>query len=851
MPCRKPASMDELLREFITETSESLDTVDNQLVTFEREPNNAAILAGIFRLVHTIKGTCGFIGLPRLEALTHAAETLMGRFRDGAEATSEAVTLILTTIDRIKTILDALETTHHEPPGDDAELIASLQAMARDARVALDKASPDAAPAVAPQPEVKSEEKADAGIATRAEAKTEDAKPSESKLAAQSIRVDVDTLEHLMTMVSELVLTRNQLIDLLRRQKDSDFTAPLQRLSSVTAELQDGIMKTRMQPIGHAWQKLPRIIRDLAAELGKDISLDMQGADTELDRQVLELIKDPLTHMIRNSADHGLETPAERAAAGKPEQGTIRLSAYHEGGYVIVTIADDGRGLNTAAIKAKALAAKLTTEAELAKLSEAQIHRFIYAAGFSTASKVTSVSGRGVGMDVVRSHIDRVGGTVDVKSVEGEGSCFTIRIPLTLAIISALIVESGGQRFALPRLAVVEILRAHDSADCRVDRIGETAVLRLRGHLLPLVHLDRLLQTETSDEGHHVVVMQVGSRRFGLMVDGALDVQEIVAKPLATRLRHINLLAGSTILGDGSVIMIVDPNGVARSLGVEALAELQPAEDAVEIAADKTSLLVFRAGGREPKAVPLSLVTRIEEIDVARVEISDGRRMIQYRGALMPLIEIGGARLRDGGRQPVLVVTDDGRTMGLVVDEIVDIAEETMAIDLSSRTEGVIGSAVIRGQATEVVDVGHFLPIALDGAFGLRPASATSPAVLLVDDSAFFRDMLAPVLRAAGYRVTSAAGAPEAFELLRAGQRYEAVLADTEMPGIDGFAFARALRADAGLRGMPLIALSATLSPAEIERVREAGFQDQVAKFDRIGLIAALRGQTTAFSRAA
>lgn len=847
--------MDELLREFITETTESLDTVDNQLVTFEREPNNAAILAGIFRLVHTIKGTCGFIGLPRLEALTHAAETLMGRFRDGAEASSDAVTLILATIDRIKVILDALETTQHEPAGDDNELIASLQAMARDVKETLDAVPAETArPAAAPQAEAKidpAQVEAKASETEPVATKPADTKPADSKLAAQSIRVDVDTLENLMTVVSELVLTRNQLIELLRRQKDSEFAAPLQRLSSVTAELQDGIMKTRMQPIGHAWQKLPRIIRDLSADLGKDIALDMQGADTELDRQVLELIKDPLTHMIRNSADHGLETSAERRAAGKPEQGTIRLSAYHEGGYVIVTIADDGRGLNTAAIKAKALAARLTTEADLAKLSEAQIHRFIYAAGFSTASKVTSVSGRGVGMDVVRSHIDRVGGTVDVKSVEGEGSCFTIRIPLTLAIISALIVESGGQRFALPRLAVVEILRARDSEDCRVDRIGDTPVLRLRGHLLPLINLDRLLHTEAESDGKHVVVMQVGSRRFGVMVDTALDVQEIVAKPLATRLRHIHLLAGSTILGDGSVIMIVDPNGIARSLGVEALAELQPAEDAVEMSAEKTSLLVFRAGAHEPKAVPLSLVMRIEEIDVARVEMSDGRRMIQYRGRLMPLVEIGGARLRDSGRQPVLVVSDDGRMMGLVVDAIVDIAEETMAIDLSSRTEGVIGSAVIRGRATEIVDIGHFLPIALGGQFGLRTASATSPAVLLVDDSAFFRDLLAPVLRAAGYRVTSAAGAREAFDVLRAGERYEAVLADTDMPEIDGFAFATALRSDAALRGMPLIALSATLSPGEIERAREAGFQDHVAKFDRIGLIAALRGQTTALGRAA
>jgi two-component system chemotaxis sensor kinase CheA len=464
---------------------------------------------------------------------------------------------------------------------------------------------------------------------------------------------------------------------------------------------------------------------------------------------------------------------------------------------------------------------------------------------------VTSVSGRGVGMDVVRAHIDRVGGTIDVKSVRGEGSHFTIRIPLTLAIISALIVDCGGQRFAMPRLAVVEILRSRNDDDCRVECIQDTPVLRLRGQLLPLIHLGRLLGAPARDDGGYVVVMQVGSRRFGVVVDGVIDVQEIVAKPLATRLRHIALLAGSTILGDGSVIMIVDPNGIARTLGVDALADHRATDEEVEVAAEKTSLLVFRAGSREPKAVPLSLVMRIEKIDVARVEVSDGRPMIQYRGRLMPLIEIGGAKLRDSGTQPVLVFADDGRAMGLVVDDIVDIAEEAMAVDLSSRTEGVIGSAVIRGQATEIVDIGHFLPVAFGGQFGLRAASATSPAILLIDDSAFFRDMLSPVLRAAGYRVTSVASAQEAFDLLRGGERYEAVLADTDMPEIDGFVFAATLRADDALRGLPLIALSATLSPVEIERAREAGFQDHVAKFDRIGLIAALRGQTAAFSRAA
>src|SRR5207249_148839 len=369
--------MDDLLREFLTETSESLDTVDNQLVRFEQDPSDAKILDNIFRLVHTIKGTCGFLGLPRLEALAHAGETLMGKFRDGMPVKAEAVTLILSSIDRIKEILAGLEATETEPEGTDEDLIEKLHAMAEGAKHAA------AEPVAAPVPVV---------AAPPVQPAIADTDVQEAdKIANQSIRVNVDTLEHLMTMVSELVLARNQLLEISRRNEDTEFKVPLQRLSNVTAELQEGVMKTRMQPIGNAWQKLPRIVRDLSGELGKQIELEMHGADTELDRQVLDLIKDPLTHMVRNSADHGLEMPADRVKAGKPELGTIRLSAYHEGGHILISIADDGRGLNTERIKAKALEQGLASEGDLERMTEAQIHKFIFAPGFSTAAQVTSV----------------------------------------------------------------------------------------------------------------------------------------------------------------------------------------------------------------------------------------------------------------------------------------------------------------------------------------------------------------------------------------------------------------------------------------------------------------------------
>jgi two-component system, chemotaxis family, sensor kinase CheA len=933
--------MDDLLREFLTETSESLDTVDNQLVKFEQEPNNAKILDNIFRLVHTIKGTCGFLGLPRLEALAHAGETLMGKFRDGMPVRAEAVTVILSSIDRIKEILAGLEATEAEPEGNDRDLIDQLEAMVEQGMAAMSASAPPIAsgsaspmptagaaapaPAAAPEPvaapaaaevtegtlvvqtlerplrpgEVSLDELerafretvveaeptpvAPAAVSEPAAPKVEakkdapkvsakdarkDTKPARKaasnageetsegdRIANQSIRVNVDTLEHLMTMVSELVLTRNQLLEISRRNEDTEFKVPLQRLSNVTAELQEGVMKTRMQPIGNAWQKLPRIVRDLSGELGKQIELEMHGADTELDRQVLDLIKDPLTHMVRNSADHGLETPAERTATGKPEIGTIRLSAYHEGGHIIICIADNGRGLNTERIKAKALQNNLVTEAELEKMTEAQIHKFIFAPGFSTAAAITSVSGRGVGMDVVRTNIDQIGGTIDIKSVHGEGTSVIIKIPLTLAIVSALIVEAGGDRFAIPQLSVVELVRARANSEHRIERIKDTAVLRLRNKLLPLMHLKKLLKIDdgsSSDpENGFIVVTQVGSQTFGIVVDGVFHTEEIVVKPMSTKLRHIDMFSGNTILGDGAVIMIIDPNGIAKALGAAGNASRDLADETAGHHAasgeQMTSLLVFRAGSTQPKAVPLGLVTRLEEIAADKIELSNGRYMVQYREQLMPLVQMEAVEVRPTGSQPILVFADDGRSMGLVVDEIIDIVEERLHIEVAgSSGHGILGSAVIKGQATEVIDVGHFLPMAFSDWFTrkeMRPSMA-SQSVLLVDDSAFFRNMLAPVLKAAGYKVRTATGAQEALATLRSGQAFDVVLTDIEMPDMNGYEFAETIRSDQHFGQMPIIALSSLVSPAAIERGKLAGFHDYVAKFDRPGLIAALKEQT-------
>jgi two-component system chemotaxis sensor kinase CheA len=856
--------MDDLIADFLTETNESLADLDVALVKLERTPDDQETLSLIFRLVHTIKGTCGFLGLPRLERVAHAGESVLGKVRDGVlVATPDVVSAVLTALDRVKAIVAGLAATGTEPAGDDSELIAAL-----DAAAAGEAPVVTAAPIPEPEPEPEEDVAPEPVLAPVVEAKPAAVPPpkqtaqeaGEPVATNQTIRVTVDVLEDLMTLVSELVLTRNQLLQLARTQENNGFTVPLQRLSHITSDLQEGVMKTRMQPIGNAWNKLPRLVRDLSREMDKKIELTMLGADTELDRQVLELIKDPLTHMVRNSGDHGLESPAERRAAGKPEAGHITLNAFHEGGHIIIEISDDGRGLPLDKIRAKVLANGLATEAELAGMSEAHLQRFIFRAGFSTASVVTAVSGRGVGMDVVKTNIEKIGGTIDLKSAAGVGTTFTIKIPLTLAIVSALIVEAGSERFAIPQISVVELVRAQKEAgrghnepggtETVIERINDTPVLRLRDRLLPLVNLNDLLglgESHNDDSGAYIVVAQVGANSLGIIVDRVFDTEEIVVKPVAPILRHVSMFSGNTILGDGSVIMILDPNGIARGTGIGATGESKAvsssATDQIR-STDRTAMLLFRAGSEQKLAVPLGLVARLEDIPRDKIEISCGAPVTQYRGKLMPLVPFSSSLDTEKPRQSVLVFNDGDRSMGLMVDEIVDVVEDRLQIELSGARPGLLGTAVVAGHATDVIDTGYWLTQAWQDWFhGSHQADEADKTrrVLVVEDSDFFRQLVTPILGAAGYRVTAAPSAAEALRLRESGVMFDAIVSDIVMPDMDGLDFARAVRGSGPWTTLPMIALSSRTEPNDIEAGRDAGFTDYVAKFQRDALIASLK----------
>jgi two-component system chemotaxis sensor kinase CheA len=879
--------MDDLLNEFLTETAENMDVLDVELVKLEQNPNDPELLGNIFRLVHTVKGTCGFLGLPRLEGVAHAAESLFARFRDGElEVTPKAVSLVLESLDRIKALLKELEKTGAEPEGDDDDLVKQLESFAEDAvmeamlsnediseiasdsdelQAAFDAAEYSTREALITVAGADEENVADEGIGFEqvpSTASVSDLSPdigddqtSGSGVVNQTIRVSVDLLENLMTMVSELVLTRNQLLQILRARDDSEFSTPLQRLSHVTTELQESVMKTRMQPIGNAWAKLPRIVRDLSLELSKKVNLQMVGAETELDRQVLELIRDPLTHMVRNSCDHGVEMPAERRSAGKPETGTITLNAFHEGGHIIIEISDDGKGLSVDKIKNKALALGLATEAELDVMSDQAIQQFIMRAGFSTAANVTSVSGRGVGMDVVKTNIEKIGGTIELKSVQGRGTTFIIKIPLTLAIVSALIVEAGGERFAVPQISVVELVRTGRGSESRIEDIHGTPVLRLRNRLLPLTSLrDQLrlgTEAEAMEEDRFVIVTQVGNFSFGIIVDKVFDTEEIVVKPVSSLLRNITLFSGNTILGDGSVIMILDPNGIASDIGEITVAETSVADNPTqseEEAEDRVPLLLFHAGDDTPMAVPLALVARLEEIDLDEVEISNGQLVVQYRGGLMPLLPLrADGEIGRTGRQSAIVFADRDRSMGLLVDEIVDIVEDRLSIELTTERPGMLGSAIIDGDATDIVDTSYYLTQAYGDWFVPHGDETTTleqsrrkSRVLLIDDSAFFRNLLSPLLSVAGYSVTTVDSADRAMELYEDGRDFDIILSDIELPGMNGFEFAQAARASERWSQVPLIALSAYTSIDHLQRGHDVGFDDYVGKFDRDTLLRTL-----------
>lgn len=678
---------DEILQEFLAEGYENLDRLERELVAFEQNGVSTESIGAIFRTVHTIKGTAGFFGFEHLQHVTHVGENLLAKIRDGQLAlTSAMVSALLAVVDVCRTMLGTIQASGNDGTDDHAALVERLTAL-QDATPAPEApaATPSASPAAEPTP-----------------AATPDAHND------TTVRVDVGLLDKLMDLAGELVLARNQLLQVSTASRDMALAHTAQRIDLITSEMQDGVMKTRMQPIGGVWNKLPRVVRDLSAELGKQVRLELDGKDTGLDRSILEAIKDPLTHIVRNSIDHGIERPDQRSRAGKPAEGVLRLRASHEGGHVMIEIADDGAGIDPARVRAKALERGLITPERAAKMTDGETIGLIFAPGFSTAEQVTNVSGRGVGMDVVRTNIERIGGTVDIDSIHGVGTRIHIKIPLTLAIIPALIVASGGERYAIPQVGVLELLRVDGSAGRTIEHIDGIPVYRLRGALLPIVYLDEVLGLESPRKGSTVVVLQNEGRPFGMMVDAVQDTEEIVVKPTGKRLRDLAMYAGATILGDGRVALILDVRGIAARVGV-GLAARQEKTPCVAPDANRRRVLLVQLGAGRRVAIPLDEVARLEEFPWTALEHASGAEVVQYRDSLLPLVRLGAALgcPDDGSAEKMHVVVcstglDD---FGIVVDDIDDVVEDRIEITRASTLLGLYGSAVIAGRVTDVVDV--------------------------------------------------------------------------------------------------------------------------------------------------
>ncbi|MGA9668480.1 MAG: chemotaxis protein CheW [Terracidiphilus sp.] len=757
-------AMDELTREFLIESQEGLDRMERCLTDLEKKPQDAALIGEIFRSVHTIKGTTGFLGFKRLEKLAHSGENLLGLLREGKLAASgPIITGLLQLLDGLRSILKSIETLDSEGDGEDAQLIdrleelqapklaqphaqtsdqaqaqlpakkkANLRTGGRSATAhppvletaavaTIPSQAPPTSPSPSPAPPITSDPIREPE-SDPARARTQ--VPAAGTAAESTLRVDVTLLNRMMNLVGELVLTRNQVLQ--ATAADPNMTMLSRRLDMVTADLRESVMKARMQPVSNIFSKMPRIVRDLSQSLGRRVRLQVVGQETELDKSLLEAIKDPLTHAVRNSLDHGIEPPEVREAAGKDPEGTLQLRASHEGSHVIIEVSDDGAGMSVEKIRQKAIEKGLIPAERAAHLAERELLQLVFLPGFSTAAAVTNVSGRGVGMDVVRTNVEKIGGKVEIDSRPGKGTTLRMRIPLTLAIIPALIVRSVRQSFALPQGSLSELVHVPpEHAAKTIEWIEGSPLYRLRGKLLPLVFLDRLLTPAgphalPTEQDNFIAVLVADGRQFGLVVDGLADPEEIVVKPLNAVLKNIGLYSGATVLGNAELALILDPGAIAMKAGVsmsaqEEVEQTTENESESEKAESLEYLLVEVAGRRA--AVPLKDVVRIEQLPVSRIEYIGHRPVVNFEGQLLPVEDSGGILSVTGGgpdnssAQVIVVVCREGnRQVGVAVSHVLDVAAggDLFEAGTSQQAGGV---TLLKDRVTGVVDLGGVEPL--------------------------------------------------------------------------------------------------------------------------------------------
>ncbi|GBF32106.1 signal transduction histidine kinase CheA [Desulfocucumis palustris] len=952
----------ELISNFVEEVTGHVDAVEAGLLRLEGGNGDAEVVHGVFRSLHSIKGTAGFFDLANIVELSHTMENLFGEIRNGnVIIDSEMIDTLLSANDCLKKMISDVYNSHEVDISDYVSSISSLlqsrneenqtqagsleqveEASSRSAgslpdfklthghrpfkmnfsanadvaaltqkigsignvigllvgedvvlfssvlekglvAAALDidedkiteltgsefsqfqntaafrlpgECVPVGAEGFA-GPQGEPAEAAD-NVAGQPAEIMDGAIKRPARTGDDTVRVHVSLLNDLLNLASEMVLGRNQLFRILEsyRKAIPGVKSVLQNIDAITTELQEKIMLTRMQPVAKVFNKFPRIIREISKKLGKDIELQMEGSEVELDKSIIEQLADPLTHLVRNAADHGIELPEEREEKGKPRTGKIKLRAYHESGYVNIDIIDDGKGIDIENIKSAALKKGFINQAEIPTLGERDFLELLFHPGFSTAGKVTDFSGRGVGMDVVKTNIEKLGGTMEIMTCLGQGTTLRLNIPLTLAIISSLIVDVQGQKFALPQVnlqGLVRIKPGGGNAARRIEQVRGADVLRFRGKLLPIVHLGGILGLKREEPDKNgvmrVLVIKSGSKLFGLVVDVIHDWEEILVKPVPRYLKGCQCYSGVTIMGDGRTAMILDPEGIASAAGLRFADEardlksgdLTPATDSM---AENQNLLLFKCSGPEILAIDLSMVSRVEKISSGQIERIGSKEFIQFRGEALRIIRPENylpitAADDSPGTQYVIVPKMISHTMGILTERIIDTTERKIKFGPELiKNSGIFGSMVLDGRIVVFINIYELFEMAAQGRLkkDAQAIASKNKRILLAEDTPFFMKMEKEYLESEGYEVLAAVNGREAWQLLQENH-VDLLISDIEMPLMDGFELMKRVRGDKNLASLPAIAVTSMSDEKSARKGMEAGFNFYEIKLDKERLL--------------
>jgi two-component system chemotaxis sensor kinase CheA len=830
-PAVKKTAMEEKLpEEFYAEVNEGLEKVSSALIRMEADMGDKNILDALYRNIHSIKGAVQLFGLEEASLLAHAMETSLEGVRGLSqfEIDKAHVNTLLLCVDLMNT---AVQRPRNEETLKEVNFMSNLLAPFNKTLLTPGKAETKLDEIVVQKTTV-------ASSATALGSKTPPAISLDSEKPETTIRVQVSLLDRLMQLMGEMVLVRNQVLQYSNKNDDLEFLNLSQKLDVVTSELQEETMKTRMQPIGNVLTKFQRVVRDLSGSLNKKINLVLHGVETELDKTLIEAVKDPLTHIVRNSCDHGIETPELRLQNGKPDAGTITIKAYHEGGQVIVDISDDGKGLCREKLLKKAIEKGIIDSSRSERMSDREVHNLIFAPGFSTAEKVTNVSGRGVGMDVVKSNIEKIGGLVDISSVEGEGTTITLKIPLTLAIVPAMIIKCDHDRFAIPQVKLVELVRVEKSA---IEYLQGRPIYRLRGNLLPLINLREVFEKnediDSLESSLNIVVLNSEIHLFGMIVDEIMDTADIVVKPLARFLKSISIYSGATVLGDGSVAFILDVHGIAQKhLGSKTDEESTILDKYADFSVNENQareFVLLSLNSKAKHAIPLSSVSRMEEVRTSSIEMSGHQRVIRYRGGILKIInlnEVLGYPVTNSEREitQLIVAKVEEQMFGIEVDQIIDVLSTRDYLDTEISTHEVItGNLVTAEEIIVVVDVEKVYESTLPRreSRGVARTFDGPAKILLVEDTESIRTKVAQGLMEEGYDVETAIDGIEGLRKIAEHRcSFDLIISDIEMPKMNGYDFTKKCRTIGQLRTTPIIAFTTKNTPSEIELAKAAGF---------------------------